>query len=115
MKNRKTIIIFIIGIVLFSIGMFFSSKNAKKNGDVFSNANIDGLISYVNSGSGGASVFKIENTSDKYIFLSVQDSTNEYHSFHEIAEIGDSVIKKSKGKELTLIKKNSGKEYKYFW
>ncbi|MDZ7897843.1 MAG: hypothetical protein U5N85_07420 [Arcicella sp.] len=115
MKNRNKIIFLACAIFFIGIGIFFSAKNAKRNGDVFAKTNIEGLISYVNIGSRGASVFKIKNMPDKYNFLSIQDSTNDYHAFHEIAEIGDSVLKKINGKELILIKKNGGKEYKYFW
>lgn len=111
MKNKNTIII--IGIILFSVGMFFSSKNAKKNGEIFINAYIKDTITFIASGSNGASVFKISNSDEKYVFLSTQDEFNDYTSFNDIAVIGDSVIKNKDGALLILLKKGNKKEYKY--
>jgi hypothetical protein len=112
MKSRRTIIIFTVGIVFLLMVLFFSNNNAKKNSEVFSNANINGVLSYVNSGTGGASIFKIENIPAKYIFLSVQDSINDNTTFHDVAEIGDKVIKKKDALYLILVKKNN-KTYQY--
>jgi hypothetical protein len=114
MKNQSKTIFLICAVFFIGIAIFFSSKKAQNNGAIFQNANINGKITYLGS-TNGTSTFKVEDKAEKYFFLSISSPENDFIPFYEIAEIGDSVIKKAKAKELILIKQNGGKEYKYFW
>ena len=114
MKNQSKIIFLGCAVFFMGIAIFFSSKRAQNNGAIFQNANINGTITYLGS-TNGTSTFKIDEKPEKYFFLSISSPENDFMPFYEIAEIGDSVLKKAKAKELILIKKNGAKEYKYFW
>lgn len=102
---KKSNLFIIIATVIF-IATIFSSQIAKRNGKLFKNENINGIISNIGQ-TNGTSVFMVNNNPNKFHYLLIENNI----SFFEIAEKGDSIQKKPHGNYLTLIKNKSKKHY----
>jgi hypothetical protein len=104
--KKLNLFIIIAAVIFISIATIFSSQIAKKNGELFKNENINGIIFNIGQ-TNGTSVFMVNNNSNKFHYLLIENNI----SFFEIAEKGDSVQKKPHGNYLTLIKNKSKKHY----
>jgi hypothetical protein len=113
--HKHRIALFVIAI-LFILLCFFSSWCSKKVGHSdyieFNSSVLKGRITYLYSSSGGERI-KLNNSGKKFTFFSVMSKVNNYSTFAEDAEIGDSVYKGAYSDTLYLFKSGSNRAKAY--
>jgi hypothetical protein len=112
-KYRKAQLVIVI---IFIFVCFFSSWCSKKVGHIeyieFNSTELKGRITYLTSIMGGQRI-KLNNSARKFTFFSVMDKSNNYRTFVQDAEIGDSVYKEAYSDTLYLIKSSTNKTKAY--
>ncbi|WP_316837033.1 hypothetical protein [Pedobacter nutrimenti] len=110
-KKERVIIIlfcFILVVVYALVSQISFRKKSKKEFQQFTQANIEGKLSYI-SYSNGIVYIKIEGDKIKYSLIPVQLDDGKYFSY--FARVGDRIVKKSQSDTLMLFKDQIA--YKY--
>jgi len=110
---NKKYSIYAVGIIFLAYAIYvpINLNNSKKDHKIFLSSRLAGKLRIV-SGSSGGEKFILNNSNQRYLFFSKLAYLNNYQSFADIAEIGDSIYKESFSDTLLLLKK-SGKIYKF--
>jgi len=110
---NKKYFIYVLGFIFvaFAIYVPISLNNSKQDHKTFLSSRLAGKLKIV-SGSSGGEKFILNNSNQRYLFYSKLAYLNNYKSFADLAEIGDSIFKESFSDTLFLVKK-SGKIYKF--
>ncbi len=111
MSKKYPIYVVVFIFIAYAIYVPISLNNSKHDHEIFLSSRLAGKLKIV-SGSSGGEVFILNNSNQRYLFYSKLAYLNNYQSFAELAEIGDSIFKESFSDTLFLVKK-SGKIYKF--
>ncbi|MFY0255837.1 hypothetical protein ACDQ55_17990 [Chitinophaga sp. 30R24] len=103
---KRTLILILLAMIVVSAILYQSikvKKRAKRNFDLFYEADLDGKISDMTV-SVGVVYFKLDKSDKKYGFIPITNELNNNMPFFNTARIGDYIMKPIKSDTLKLIK-----------